>query len=169
MSWFQENYGHKLAQQGACLYINQAAMRELHLRGHRVILQAGDMHWRMVHPDRDDGIQATHFGYEFDTSQPFSQDALARGLFPECHVWAALPDENCIVDFSTGYLPHIAETQHGYTWTAQPPPPFVFGVPPSGAVYVPKLDAIRFVWKFIAEKVVDGEQREEMLQRLTAA
>lgn len=168
MAWFHENYGESMALQGACLYLNQAAMRELALRGHRVVLQAGDMHWRMVDDAHDDGRSATHFGYEFDLSQPFSQGALARGLFPECHVWAALPEERCIVDFSTAYLSTVARTRHGYVWTAPEPPLYVFGGIPEGAVYVPKVEAIKFVWRFIAEKMATPEQRETIDQALAS-
>lgn len=166
MTWFHAQYGQSMAMQGACLYLNQAAMREIALRGYRVILQAGDMHWCMVDEAHDDGRQDTYFGYEFDLSQPFSQDALARGLFPECHVWAAIPEERCIVDFSTPYLPIVAEQRHGYKWTAPLPPEYVFGGIPRGAIYTPKAEAIKFVWRFIAEKMMPPDQREEILQSL---
>lgn len=160
-------YGEKLAQQGACLYWNQVAMRELAMRGHNPLLQAGDMHWCMVATQYDDGEQPTHFGYEFDLTQPFSKDALAKGLFPECHVWCALPKENCLIDFSTGYLAQVAKEQHGYDWQAPMPPEYVFGAPPSGAIYHPKVSAIRFVWRFIAEKLC-GEEGQKIINRAFA-
>jgi hypothetical protein len=159
----REWYGDSLAQQGACLYWNQIAMRELAMRGYRPVLQAGDMHWRIVSPQHDDGECATHFGYEFDLSQPFSQEALARGLFPECHVWACLPEENCLVDFSVSYLPKLAKERHGYNWLAPLPPAYVFGGVPMGAIYIPKVDAIKFVWRFIAAKLAPEKEREMIL------
>lgn len=159
----REWYGDQLAQQGACLYWNQVAMRELAMRGYKPILQAGDMHWRMVDPLVDDGQQATHFGYEFDLSQPFSQEAIAKGLLPEVHIWCALREQQAIVDFSTAYLPQVARERHGFEWTAAKPPCFVFGRIPEAAVYVPKVEAIRYVWGFIAEKMVGPEDREKIL------
>jgi len=160
---FREWYGEDLARQGACLYWNQVVMRELALRGHRPVLQAGDLWWRIVSLEQDDGISPTHFSYEFDLAQPFSQDALARGLFPECHTWAALPDERMIVDLSVRYLPDVARERHQLRWEAPLPPDYVFGGVPLGACYVPKLEAIKFVWRFIAEKMAAPEHRETIL------
>jgi hypothetical protein len=51
----REWYGEHLAEQGACLYWNQCAMRELAMRGHQPLLQAGDMLWRIIPDSRDDG------------------------------------------------------------------------------------------------------------------
>jgi hypothetical protein len=80
-------------------------------------------------------------------------DAVARGLLPEVHVWCALPTENCIVDFSTGYLPKIAKERHGFTWHTDQPPEYIFGEPAGDAFYRPLVPAIRYVWGFILEKM----------------
>lgn len=151
----QSWYGLELAERGACLYWNQCAMRELHLRGHEPILQAGTLLWRMVPDARDDGQQATHFGFEWTPEHPFSINAVNAGLLPEVHIWAALPKENAIVDFSTGYIAQYAKHEHGYDWLTLPPPDYVFGIPPRDAFYKPHAEAIKFVWRFILEKFTE--------------
>src|SRR5512146_2252220 len=104
---FLDWYGDKLGQKAACLYWNQVAMRELTLRGHRPLLQAGTLLWRMIPAARDNGICATHFGYEYTPNHPFSVRAVREGHLPEVHIWAGLPEENCLVDFSTGGLMRV--------------------------------------------------------------
>lgn len=164
----REWYGEEQATKGACLYWNQAAMRELTLRGYKPSLQAGDMHWRMISPDRDNGTEATWFGYEFDLSQPFSKAAIADGNLPEIHIWCCLPEQNAIVDFSTGFLAGVAEQKHGYVWSAPKPPLYVFGDPPVGTFYRPKKEAILYAWRFIAEKMAPESDRELILLILNA-
>jgi hypothetical protein len=169
MRTFTEWYGErKMLDSGACLYLNQVAMREIALTGERVILQAGTMLWRIVPNSADDGRLATHFGYQFGLDEPFSQAAMAEGGLPEIHIWCALPDYRELVDFSTGYLPQVAKKQHGYTWWTEAPPAYVWGRPPADAFYEPSREAIRFAWNFIMGKLVDDGIARAMAEKVNA-
>src|SRR5271169_3782454 len=148
-------YGYELSQKGACIYWNQCAMRELYLRGHKPVLQAGDMLWRIVPTAQDDGTVATHFGYEWTPQDPFSQQAMTAGLLPEVHIWCGLLDTQDLVDFSTGTLPQVAKEQHGYDWHTDKPPEYVFGRPSDDAFYRPNIEATLYVYRFIMEKFTE--------------
>jgi hypothetical protein len=77
-----------------------------------------------------------------------------------------LPDEGAkIVDFSTGAFKLLTENNHGLTWETEDPPPYVFGRPPEGAVYRPRWDAIKFVWRLILEKMA---KKPELLELIPA-
>lgn len=158
----REWYGPDMAEQGACLYWTRVTMRELSRRGLRPVLQAGTMLWRVIPAARDDGHTATHFGYEWTPNDPFSREAVARGQLPEVHIWVALPDEECLIDFSTQYFPKLAKERHGIDWLTEPPPQFIFGAPPADAFYRPNTAAIKFVWRFILERMASPEQLEQL-------
>lgn len=152
MALLVEWYGPNMATAGGCLYINQVTMKALKDDGRRAVLQAGSVYW----PMRRDALGPVHFGYEFDLSQPFSVEAVQNGLLPEVHIWAALPDEGAIVDFSTGAFKRLAVERHGLEWEEAEPLRYVWGRPPAGVIYRPQLEAIRYVWRFIAEKMGEG-------------
>lgn len=150
---FSEFFPGHYQQEGACLYWSYIVCSCLRLAGLRAILQAGSFHWPvlpMTEPERP-----THFGYEFDLSQPFSLEAVAAGKLAEVHVWAALPDAPDgpeIVDFSTRSLRFLAETRHGLAWETPEPPRFLWckGADlPEGVIYAPSLAAIQYVFGFI--------------------
>lgn len=148
-------------QEGACLYWTYCASVALRLCGHRVLVQAGSMHWPIL--PQTELERPTHFGYEFDLSQEFSQAALIQDALPEVHCWVALPDALGgaeIVDFSTRTLKHLAETRHGLTWEMPGPPRYLWAKAqelPLGVIYAPSLEAIAFVFAFIERKTQKRE------------
>lgn len=161
-------YGPEMEMQGACLYWNQVAMRELALRGYKPILQAGDLLWKIVPDSMDDGIAAQYFSYEWSPHEALSVAQIASGHLPEIHIWCGLPETGDCVDFSVSALPKLAKEQHGYEWRTDAPPEYVFGQPPADAVYRPNVEAIRFVWRFIANKMAPPGVREKILQMVEA-
>jgi len=160
MARIEDWYGPGFCEKGACFYIAHATVAVLCARGHRAIIQAGSMHWRM-RPDSAAG--STHFGYEFDLAHPFSKMAIASGTIPEVHIWAALPDYGIMIDFSTAWLRLIAERDHGFTWEAEDPPLYVWGRPPAAAVYRPTIEAIRFVLGFMARLRLNEKKEVDSL------
>lgn len=132
-------------EDAACLYWTRAAALALQDSNLRFCVQAGDLLWPIVKPEDDDGRTATHFGYEWTPHDPFSRDALNRGLLPEMHVWLGLPDTQEIIDFSTGNLREICESRHRLPWQTEAPPRYVWGQPPEGVCYRPRLEAVQFI------------------------
>jgi hypothetical protein len=137
---------------GSCLYWTLTGMGTLLSLGYRAIIQAGSMSWPIVPAHLDDGMQPTHFSYEWSPWREESQAALKLGLLPEIHIWIALPDVKELVDFSTKWLPRQA-AREGSIWGTAPPPDFLWcGVEdlPAGVVYKPDMEAIQFVLARIA-------------------
>lgn len=151
---FIEWYGEELmtSKQGCCLYWNQVAMRELAMRGYTPLLMAGTMLWRIVPKEQDDGITATHFGFEWSPTHPFSVAMINQGLLPEVHIWCAVKETYDLVDFSTGDLPEVG-AKHGHVWRTERPPRYLFGAPPEDASYNANVPATRYIWRFILEKL----------------
>lgn len=148
---FIDWYGQDIAEQGACLYWTQCAMKTLDAHGERVLLQAGDMLWPCA---IDRGNNGTHFGYEWTPDNPFSVEQMCNGNLPEVHIWCALPDRNEIVDFSTAGFKTLVKERHGLPWEMPDPPLYLWGIPPQNVLYRANLEAIRFVWQFIIRKQV---------------
>ena len=136
--------------ENACLYWTQVAMRTLLAHGLNPILQAGSLHWNMN--DNPDPTVPTCWGYQWEPNQEPSRSAIAAGLLPEIHIWCGLKATNEIVDFSTGYHKDVAVNQFGFTWTTPDPTLYVWGPPPSNALYIPNYHATHFAWAFILEK-----------------
>jgi hypothetical protein len=144
-----EWYGEKMLETpGACLYWTQVAMKILNKHGERVIFQAGTMLWTCTLPNYA-------FGYEWTPEEPFSQEAIAQGLIPEVHMWAALPDRNEIVDFSTHGFKRIATEQYGLSWETTDPPLYLWGAPPEGVLYRPIAEATIYMMKWIIRKQLE--------------
>lgn len=147
---------------GTCVYWVHAGCAILQLCGYRAILQAGTMQWTFA-PDR--GTNNTHFGYEYDPTHPVSVLAMHAGIMPEIHCWIALPDENEIVDFSTGGFRRIAEAR-GMKWELSDPPPYLWTTAhtlPPGVIYQPSLHAIRYMFgrmKADEERFLSRSQRK---------
>ena len=156
---FQDWYGDDLAKRGGCLYWTQVAMRAFWSRGIRAVLQAGNLHWKIIPDEQDDGVINNWFGYEWTPHEPLSAAAIAAGQLPEVHIWCGLPETQEIVDFSTAYLKHLAESRHGLRWTMPDPPLYVWGKPDSNYIrYLPNREATRFVAKFMIEKFTQEKQ-----------
>ena len=98
---------------GQCLHIAHAAVSVLHKFDQYAVIQAGSLQWPRLRPEDDDGVVNTHFAYMWGGLTPESVVSMAAGNLPEIHVWAGLPDEQIIVDFSTRYLT-IAAAQAGH-------------------------------------------------------
>jgi hypothetical protein len=104
------------------LAVIEAGKRE----GRRLVLQAGSLQWRYVPPQLDDGVSSTHFSYMWSPNDPRSRQAIAMGMLPEVHVWAADVDTQEIIDLSTRELKTIAETRYGLDWKTADPPNYVW-------------------------------------------
>jgi hypothetical protein len=162
VSW----YGEHLADKGACLYWTQCGMRVFKKHGRRAVLQAGTMLWQVLNDITIPEVP-THFGYQWDPCDEFSQEQMKRGLLPEIHIWIALPDENQIVDFSTGSFKKLCMEQHGLPWETPDPPEYFWGSPEELAqlgqiAYWPNRQAIDFAWRFILEKFYDRSEVREV-------
>lgn len=135
---------------GLCLHWTHCACCVLRQSGYRAILQAGSMNWPINRNAPEP--QPTHFSYEWEPDNFDSALRIAQGALPECHVWAALPDRNEIVDFSTGFFKGVASKRHGLTWLDADPPEYLWcpaNALPEGVRYRPSLQAIRFVCEFL--------------------
>jgi len=119
--------------------------------GLRAIPQAGSVSWPIVAPELDDGVCATHFSMMWNTPR---EEAIGIGAaevsesavaLPEMHCWIAIPETGEIVDFSTLYLPRIAE-KCGFQWRAPLPPRYLWTKArklPERVFYEPNLSATK--------------------------
>jgi hypothetical protein len=142
---------------GACMYWNFIGGLIFQRHGIRAILQAGDMLWPAF---EDDGVNITHFGYEWSPTDEGSIAAHILGLFPEIHVWLAIPERQEIVDFSVKYLPEAAR-RDGKVWVKPRPPEFLWATEaemPEGVVYRPKIGACLWLHQRL---VKDGHIKQE--------
>lgn len=120
-----------------CLPHAFLTIEALRARGHRAILQAGSASWRYLHPNLDDGVTATHFSYMWAPEDPRSIEAIREYRMPEVHVWVATTDPLELVDLTTGHQVAQARRLAGIAWTAEPPGPYLWGLPPRGMMYRP--------------------------------
>lgn len=134
-------------QSGLCLLRAVYGVLVLGERGHRALLQAGDSFWPVVRPEEDDGVSPATFGYEWSPGEAMSRLLLMMGGLPEVHVWIGIQETQEIIDFAAGFFPEQAERM-GIAWKADPPPRFLWGRPPDGAVYRPVREATGYaLWK----------------------
>jgi len=135
----------------ACVYWAGYACDVLARQGIRALIQAGSFSWPCRAADwKDDGVSFTHLSYIWDKQEAAGR--LAVGQLPELHAWAAIPETQEIIDFTTCYVPEQCERILKIKWQAPKPPPYLWcaeaGIP-DGVIYRPDLDAIRFalmVW-----------------------
>jgi len=146
---------------GACLYWASETVRELSRRGTRAIIQAGSASWPRVRPEDDDGIIDTHFGYVFERSDR-DRERFNRGLLPELHCWAAIPDTGELIDLTTGYQMDQARETAALDWPAPELPPYYWGrVLPERWYYKPDLTAITLVLHLLhSQSQEDGESHD---------
>lgn len=150
---YRSRYGEDHMALGSCLYWANCGGAILRTLGYRTIPQAGTMQWPIVPKHLDDGVSATHFGYEWSPEHPASVFALANNMMPEIHVWLAIPEENTIIDFSTKFFPERAKVEY-LEWRTPPPPDFLWAKAdelPEGVIYHANLDAIGFVLRMVLE------------------
>jgi hypothetical protein len=140
-------YGNDKADGGSCLYWSKIAINLLASMGLRAILQAGDLQWQMVPHELDDGVSSTHFSYMWSDKRDMIFNP--SGELPEIHVWVGLPEQNEIVDFSTGGFKKRAIEHHGLPWLGPDPPLYLWGPPPDRTIYHPFLEATLFAKKLI--------------------
>lgn len=137
-----------------CFFYGVKTVLVLRQAGVRVILQAGSCQWPRIRPDQDDGVCATHFGYVWSPREEPSRRAMRLGVMMEMHVWAADPEANEIIDFTSGFFPEQAKSIGGFDWPGDPPPPFFWGGPnimPPGAHYEANIDAIKYAFLLAAK------------------
>lgn len=84
-----------------------------------------------------------------------SRIAVANGLLPEMHVWAAIPFTKEIVDMSTKFWPEQAQRLGGFDWPGTVPPDFFWGtaaeLQSTKAFYRADADAIKHTLKVIVD------------------
>lgn len=143
-----------------CLYWAYFGVYELLRCGVRAVLQAGDAAWLRVSKEAyDAGEQHTHWAYIWSPETPWSQLAMQNGCLPECHVWLGLPDQQQIVDFTTGSWPRLAK-EAGVEWSGASPPKFFWGGfqdLPDYTLYRPQVEAIDYVRSMLRESIKQGE------------
>lgn len=108
---------------GLCLFLAVKLCNELGKHGIRAVLQAGSAQWKCM--AIDDGVSPTHFAYMWEMS-PLTKLRLSQGKMPEMHCWVGLPDTQEIVDISTRDLVMQAKLRADITWTANPPPDYIW-------------------------------------------
>jgi hypothetical protein len=139
----EKRIGRLPNEPGQCLYIAHHAVSVLQKHGQYAVIQAGSLQWPRLRPEDDDGVVDTHFSYMWSPLTPASVVAMEAGQLPEMHVWAGLPDEQIIVDFSTRHLP-TAAARLGMAWTAAEPPQYLWcsaRAVPAAVVYRPNREA----------------------------
>lgn len=70
-------------------------------------LQGGSFSARIVPPEQDNGIIATHFSYEFNILDAIEQ--MNRRVMPEMHAWVVIPDRKELVDMTIWSVPTLCE------------------------------------------------------------
>lgn len=144
---YVEWYGETHRKASTCMYWSLTGGLVFQRHGIRALLQAGTMMWPAF---EDDGVNSTHFGYEWSPNDPGSQAALKLGLFPEIHIWLALPATQEIVDFSVKYLPEASANDIACPrlWTRTAPPEYLWATKdelPEGVIYRPEIPAMNWM------------------------
>ena len=137
---------------GSCLYYSHYLATQLFDLGKRVLIQAGSLQWPRILPSQDDGKCSTHFSYMWENIDEKNRVAISRGVLPEMHVWCALPEEQELIDFSTGELPTQCEITTPMKWTRIQPPKFFWGGAkdiPEGVIYDPSYEASLLAMKLL--------------------
>ncbi len=140
---------------GRCLFFAIHTVKVLLEEGERAILQAGSAGWPRILPEQDNGKISTHFSYMWTPDEARSRIAVANGLLPEMHVWAAIPSRKEIVDMSTKLWPEQAQRLGGFDWPGTVPPDFFWGTADdlrsTKAFYWADADAIKHALKVIVD------------------
>lgn len=130
-----------------------ATVHVLARHGVRACLQAGTAGWRRLRPEEDDGVVDTHCSYVWELGSVETQVRLARGMLPEMHVWAAIVEDQVLIDFTTGrWLERFKQLTPALTWSAPLPPEFLWCQAehlPAACYYQPDLEATRIADRFL--------------------
>lgn len=124
--------------------------------GLKPCIQAGTALWPRVNTPFPDDEPFTHFGYQWDPDSMLSTISVAYGDLPETHVWLGLPNEQQIVDFSTGHWMAACERILCKSWPGPKPPPYFWGKYkdlPLHVRYEPNESATILVGKAIQDKL----------------
>ena len=96
-----------------CFYQTAATILALSTEsGGKALVQAGSAFWRAVSPAKDDGIQSTYYGYEYEGWN-------TPDLLPELHcwtIWIPKGKQPIIIDPTVVYLPKAAKIE-GIEWS----------------------------------------------------
>lgn len=147
---------------GMCVYLSLLGVAALHKMGlGSAFVVGGTCHWPRLRPDQDDGkpTTCTHFGFKWEENS--LADSLRKlqceaGMLPEVHAWIVIPENQEIVDFSTGDFPALCRKMIGKDWPGDLPPKFFWtGIeealkPETPYIYAPISDATKFVISSIA-------------------
>lgn len=137
--------------QKACPVWALAVIHQLNLVSEYAIIQAGSAFWpRMLH---DDSTSPLYFGYQWEPNSLITLMRIVDGIFPEMHVWVALPKRNEIIDVTTCYLTAQCKELTGLSWDAPEPPNYLWtdvDLLPPGVRYTPSLSAIKTALNFLA-------------------
>lgn len=131
----------------------------------RALLQAGSCMWPRIRKEDDDGVIATHFGYEWHPNSQQTRERIAAGLLPEMHIWAAIPSENQIIDLTTKFFPQQCHSMLKWDWPGIEPPEYFWGGPedlPEGVLYRPSMDAIQLASTYalnIIHEIAEAKRR----------
>jgi hypothetical protein len=141
---------------GVCAYAAMT-LRELARRRHglNLAIQAGDCLWRRMSPAQDDGVSATHFGYQWDPMSPASMRAMIEGRMPEMHVWLGDTERQEVIDPTAGLFPEQCEKLIGEGWLDRKPPAYIWAPAkkiPDRAIYRPIRDATLVAGKVMATR-----------------
>lgn len=140
-----------IAESAACFYYAVFAVEHLRSAGIRAVIQAGSAGWARIRPEQDDGVCPTHFSYMWTPNEPASRIALMQGLLPEIHVWAAIPETDEIVDFTSGKFPEQARKIAGFDWPGNLPPKYLWAKKlPKEAYYDANAQAVKLVLMYAA-------------------
>jgi hypothetical protein len=149
-----------------CFYYGIRTVEALRKAGLHVLLQAGSCSWPRIRPEQDDGVAMTHFSYLWTPEEPASQRAMRLGIMPEMHVWAADPEANEIIDFTSGFFPEQAKALVGFDWPGDLPPKYLWANTkdiPRGVQYRADIDAIKLAFSFAVELYGKKYVREVLL------
>ncbi len=152
-----ENYRGPQSQ-GACLYWAKATCEVLGQFGVRCIPQAGTGGWLRIDDADDDGKCDNAFCYEFNSDNPENVKRLAARGMPEMHVWAAIPEDNEIIDLTTGFQVQQCRETAGMDWPGAHPPEYIWTKADhvKRAIYVPDLTACAMVFRMLDDSPWGG-------------
>lgn len=148
---------------GGCFFYAVATVEAIRAAGPRAILQAGSCLWPRIRKDQDDGKCNTHFGYQWSPKDLASLLAIAQGALPEMHLWAAIPDQHEVVDFTTSQWPAQAMKLCGYDWPGDRPPEYLWAQVNrlhSGVTYDADFNAIRLAVRMAIDLLGAGRAKE---------
>ena len=144
---FEKLRPHNMPLCGACLVWTYCTISVLTLHNIRSLIQAGTCLWPRMRKDQDDGKCLTHFGYVWSPNTKESEMAVLTGHMPEIHIWTAIPDEQIIIDMSSGMFPYQCRELIDQDWPGDRPPRHFWcnvNAIPEGVIYKSSIPAIKY-------------------------